>query len=90
MDRFEGKLEIGQRIPSNCLLKGTYKIRVPKGTEFHTTHPQKEGVQVAKRTYTTGTVKTVSSECVDTVTWPGTGGYWCWAKKEDVEFAGEE
>lgn len=64
-----------------------HKIRIHKGTEFHTTHPQKDGPQVVKRTYVTQT-RTSSCRHTEDVTWCGSGGYWCWAKKSDVELLG--
>ena len=67
------------------------KIRIKKGTVYRTTHPQKDGDQIVKRTYVTK-ANTTSGRHEDRVTWSGTGGYWCWAKKIDVELIqqGEE
>ena len=68
-------------------VRSHHKIKIPKGTVYRTTHPQKDGPQVVKRTYVTQT-GTVSSPRTEDVTWSGSGGYWCWAKKVDVELVG--
>lgn len=70
-------------------VKRWHKIRIPKGTKYRTTHPKKDGDQYTKRTYVVQT-HTSSGPYTDRVTWAGSGGYWCWTEKINVEIYDEE
>ena len=61
-----------------------HRVKIPKGTIYRTTHPSKDGDQIAKRTYIVK-ANNVSCEYSENFTWPGSGGYWCWTSKENVE-----
>ena len=64
------------------------KVLIPAGTVIRTTHPQNGPVRTAKRTHTI-TVHHASDGWIDreydtegsvifpTLSWAGTGGYWC-------------
>lgn len=69
------------------------RVRIPKGAYISTTHPA--GDRIAKRSQVV-TVKMIARAYEDhrgkrrpaTVTWTGTGGYWCdaweWERTEDA------
>ena len=67
----------------NAVVHPYHKLRIAKGTEYHTDNPNKAGPQTAMRTYHT-IAGTDSTAELSYVYWQS-GKYMCWARKRDVE-----
>ena len=67
------------------------QVLIKKGARIESTHPQIEGVALAKRSYFVQIHDAYEGYTVDgeahpsRVTWAGSGGYWKWCPLGDVE-----